>query len=278
MSHFTVAVVVPEPSEEAIAKALQPFHEYESTGIEDEHVVWVDEHDKMLAEYAGEDDEVKAKYPTFESYIIEYHGYRDSNFHVDTHLEIEGSRRFGRKTNPNAKWDWWVIGGRWSSHWLVKGSDQPLDVARKGDIDTERMIARQREKMLGLLKTYHELAAGRDFLSWTEVRKQLNDDIQAARAAYKAQPGINELNQGMGTFDCAVDYFKHGNEAEYMKDLEYQALSTYALLKDGTWHSKGRMLYFGISVEEADTWPQQWMDLFNSVPDDHYIAVVDCHI
>jgi hypothetical protein len=269
MSHFTVAVVVPEPSKAAITKALQPFHEYECTGIEDEHVVWVDEHDRLLQEYEAEADEVKQEYPRFDLYVIGYHGYTNSNLQ---------NGRWGRKTNPNAKWDWWVIGGRWSDHWLVKGSDTPLDVARKGDIDTERMIARQREKMLGLLKTYHELAAGRDFLSWTEVRKQLSDDTQAARAAYRAQPGINELNQGMGTFDCAVDYFKHGNEAEYMKDLEYQALGTYAVLKDGIWHTKGRMLYFGISVEESDTWPQQWKELFNSVPDDHYIAVVDCHI
>ena len=30
---------------------------------------------------------------------------------------------YTRNTNPNAKWDWWVIGGRWNGLLLQDGSD-----------------------------------------------------------------------------------------------------------------------------------------------------------
>lgn len=45
MSHFTVMVVLneqPTAENDLLAKALQPFHEYECTGTDDEHVVQVD--------------------------------------------------------------------------------------------------------------------------------------------------------------------------------------------------------------------------------------------
>jgi hypothetical protein len=40
MSHFTVLVVTDTPDEDALTRALQPFHEYECTGTKDKYVVW----------------------------------------------------------------------------------------------------------------------------------------------------------------------------------------------------------------------------------------------
>lgn len=52
MSHFTVAVItaVP-PCDEVLSSALQPFHEFECTGIKDQYVVPVDETDEYLHDY-----------------------------------------------------------------------------------------------------------------------------------------------------------------------------------------------------------------------------------
>ena len=41
-------------------------------------------------------------YKTLDNYIKEYHGYKKHN------------GEYGYWRNPNAKWDWWQIGGRWS--------------------------------------------------------------------------------------------------------------------------------------------------------------------
>lgn len=52
MSHFTVTVVTPSvPTQEELAAALQPFHEFECTGIEDEYVVDVDMTQEALDAY-----------------------------------------------------------------------------------------------------------------------------------------------------------------------------------------------------------------------------------
>jgi len=52
MSHFRVMVVTPnKPSEQTIAEALQPYHEYESTGVVDQYVVDVDITEKAREEY-----------------------------------------------------------------------------------------------------------------------------------------------------------------------------------------------------------------------------------
>ena len=47
MSHFTVLVITPDNNPGTLEAALQPFHEYECTGIEDQYVVDVDVTDEV---------------------------------------------------------------------------------------------------------------------------------------------------------------------------------------------------------------------------------------
>ena len=49
MSHFSLMVLHDKDAD--LEALLQPWHEYECTGIEDQYVVWVDEHDKFMEEY-----------------------------------------------------------------------------------------------------------------------------------------------------------------------------------------------------------------------------------
>lgn len=56
MSHFSVMVRVPAKTpasyiEKAVAKMLQPFHEFECTGVDDEYVQNIDETVAALASY-----------------------------------------------------------------------------------------------------------------------------------------------------------------------------------------------------------------------------------
>ena len=50
MSHFAVLVITEqEPIDDVLSAALQPFHEYECTGIDDKYVVDVDVTDEVEA-------------------------------------------------------------------------------------------------------------------------------------------------------------------------------------------------------------------------------------
>jgi len=53
----------------------------------------------------------KNLFPTFEAFMAEWHGHEERNAETG---------RYGYYENPNAKWDWYQIGGRWSGFFKVK--------------------------------------------------------------------------------------------------------------------------------------------------------------
>ncbi len=100
MSHFLVYVILPEePGDvfQTLGDLLQPFHEYECTGTDDEFVVDVDVTDEIKRNYEENGPSMSL-----------------AKFASDWNDAQERDGRFYRRTNPNAKWDWWVVGGRWN--------------------------------------------------------------------------------------------------------------------------------------------------------------------
>jgi len=143
MSHFTVAVITPEqPSDDALAAILQPWHEYECTGVDDQYVIDVDVTDEMRADFEKYGKEGQ----TFEDFVPYW-----------SSAEVRGDGRCYRYTNPNAKWDWWSIGGRWTGLLKIKAGASGVlghqawcadpaeeghaDQARIADIDLHAMAA-----------------------------------------------------------------------------------------------------------------------------------------
>jgi hypothetical protein len=139
MSHFTVLIIGPD-----IEKQLQPYHEYECTGIEDEYVVEVNKTEDVQ-EYLNEE----IHYGLDSSGELNYHyrlesaeeaGYGNikkgtrleyfkakglSTEEIDEDIiEYHGYKKVGdewfRFTNPNSQWDWWQVGGRWTGFFKLK--------------------------------------------------------------------------------------------------------------------------------------------------------------
>ncbi len=120
MSHFSVLVATPIGA--PIAPALQPYHEFECTGEADEYVVSVDRLDELLTDYKKDGDD----YDDFGSYILDGWGFRPVT--GDDAPDLEDEHKYGyyrateegrvtevfHRTNPNKKWDWWSVGGRYS--------------------------------------------------------------------------------------------------------------------------------------------------------------------
>jgi hypothetical protein len=65
---------------------------------------------------------LKEKYPNYNDYLTQYHGVEDVN-----------AKKYGYWHNPNAKWDWYTLGGRWANM-LELTNGQRTDVALKGAI------------------------------------------------------------------------------------------------------------------------------------------------
>lgn len=63
---------------------------------------------------------VKSWYPSFEAYCDEHRGFVKAS-----------DGRWGYTCNPNAKWDWWQIGGRFPNRFLVPAGCRTAFLLRK---------------------------------------------------------------------------------------------------------------------------------------------------
>ena len=288
MSHFAVLVATKERGISAVEEALQPYHEFESTGIDDEYVKNVDvledsrqkylegytltfknpegEHespwrDKFYREATPEElalinedpdrrdmqfrethvdvktkliDEAKVHYvpdgyeaiktwEKDEKSFKEYIEYWDDKEPLlpGEEPDIEGEHQGGwfrvdengevieyiRRTNPNAWWDWWVIGGRFSGRLRSKSLNAYVNSAQKSDID------------------------------WDYMQKENS---------------IEEPNS--------------------------PALLLFSIVIDGNYYQKGNMGWWGTVSNEKEDWKDEFQRRLNEIPEDYYLTVVDCHI
>lgn len=99
--------------------------------------------------------------------------------------------------------------------------------------------------------------------------------IEEARLANRSQPAIAAWDAGEGRMwvACPVREFGFDEEA-YVARRRARALVPYAYVKDGKWHAKGRMGWFGCS----DAWNRHVADLYASLPADAELTLVDCHV
>jgi len=238
---------------------------------------------------------VKEMYGSFEEFAEDWHGYRKNEQGL-----------YGYHSNPNAKWDWYQVGGRWSG-WLrikpdaegevgspgVFGKDEPrpdehmfVDRLQIGDLDIEWMENYEREKAY---KLYDELTVFKReyplYKFWSECLAKVGEDytIEQARAEYHAQPerdrkALNEVYQSFFGMD-AGEILAMGREA-YAESKVSSAFSPYAMLINGKWVAKGEMGWFGMSNDDhtQDDWDNQVRQYLKSLDPDIMLTVVDCHI
>lgn len=320
MSHFTVLVIGPD-----IERQLQPFHEFECTGTNDEYVQDVDvtaEVQKRIDDGESLDD------------ALDWHGLKDRVCASEADIDLDGEHKYGfavvekvqlysakeienmlqlegisperlraaaeavieeisedrlvravNRTNPNKRWDWWVLGGRWSGKLLLKpgvlGSRSPnggVDQARKGDVDFEEMRARASARAEQRWRDAHAIIAGRTWRSWDEVRASA-ETIDQAREIYNGQPVLRDFRQSKDFCFDGPDEFAVTLD-QYVTKARAEAIQAFAVVKDGEWHERGTMGWFACVSDEKDPaeWTRQFNALIEDLPDDTLLSVVDCHI
>jgi hypothetical protein len=284
MSHFTVLVIGDD-----VEAQLAPYDENDTS-------IRTDKTDEVRQEYEGPlPDYLREKYPdvacwkdhpeypTLEEFATSWHGY-----------EAEDGRYFS-DYNPKSKWDWYQVGGRWSGFFKLKpGVDArkaaldnigTTDSALKRDIDFEGMqnaaeaeAREQHRKFFEVLRNLPLPPRFKDLLKQHEAR---GGNVESARKEYWALPSVQKLSKAdmLPWGADAMEVFGV-SEDEYAKSARDNAVSTYALVKDGIWYEKGQMGWWGMSLNEVSE--QEWLakvnELIEVCPEDTRFTLVDCHI
>ena len=63
----------------------------------------------------------------------------DENIPVESYVETDG---LTYTRNPNAKWDWWVEGGRWENVALIRYDGKNVTSCKRNELDLEAMSMR----------------------------------------------------------------------------------------------------------------------------------------
>ena len=295
MSHFVVLVIGNNAD-----KQLAPYNE-------DLREVFNDQTESLLEKYntssapvipiadgkwqyvsvkeGGTETRFNVMYPTFEAFCADWEDEKPNE-----------DGRYGYMHNPNAKWDWYQVGGRWSGYFKAKpGTAGELgerswatneiepgcyDVIRKGDIDFDAMVAEAHVTANKRYDLYEATVAGLDVPKpWKEFREDFAD-VDDARVAFSGLPYNVALRAAKldDWFSDSVATYGVGRDA-YVKRAGYNTFIPYAVVQNGEWAAKGEMGYFGMSNETVDEseWCERIAKLLLELPDDTLITAVDCH-
>ena len=264
MSHYTVAVITRTGTEEEIEELLAPFDEnievekYISRTYEQIVEAGKERKEKWIRQIQTGDisKEQLIEYLTHPSYQwrrVLLAAETDEDFYKAEAYEEEVGPDGNEWTtyNPNSKWDWYTIGGRWSNSLRDYN----------GDYYNTLKIA------------YWDY----NYMSPTAIERYSRIWDVIVEGAKRTE---EEEKEWWGLYNS--DYYreKYGNKSEYIKTM--LTFSTYAVLTaDGEWLAPGKMGMFGLSLAEPEDeceWEKNFTKLIDTFDKNMYITIVDCHI
>jgi hypothetical protein len=282
MSHFAVLVIGADYEAQ-----LAPYHEFECTGRNDEYVQEIDWTANVFAcaEKNGADPAEHAMF------------YYDFPCVSDrTEVDRDGAHKYGwavvrdgklieafQRTNPNKRWDWWMVGGRWTGFLKLKPGAKGIsgrpglmteratpgyaDQSLKGDVDFEQMRTDAMVKARAKWKTCRQITGGLAWESWDDTKLR-HKDIEVARLEYHAQPAIEMLkaSKNKAIYDFkGVDDHLADDEERFVERAKLRACSLFAFVRDGQWTERDTMGSFGHAADQIDD--GQWYGTFNAMLD-----------
>jgi len=162
--------------------------------------------------------------------------------------DCKGTGRNTTEYNPQSKWDWFQIGGRWTGH--LSGYDPDTD-PRNWEPCTMCGATGKRDDTLG-----------------RETREK--DPTYTCNVCQ----GWKIARKFSNAPDPSGDWRLCGSVDWTDKTIPYAIVDP-----DGEWHERGQMGWFGLSSNDKsrDEWGEQARAIFAKYPD-HLAVVVDCHI
>jgi len=284
MSHSTVLVVGSNPEQQ-----LAPFDESERVEAYDEPCFCIGRQARHDAR-----QRVDKEYTTIEALRTSYQAIEPTKRpawkdHIKKYNELEekydkehpehgkpdpkcedckGSGKRETTYNPDSKWDWYSLGGRWAGYWKLKesakkryhgteflgrpgvGDNKPLfdvDMAKKADID-----------FAGMRKIRKAQAEAR----WDK----LHADLKSPDEKVRKRAEFRVMDVGSMT------------RKQYAK--ECMDVATFAVLMDGEWYERGHMGWWGMVRNEKanDAWQKEFDKLIKGLPGHTWLSIYDVHI
>jgi hypothetical protein len=275
--------------------------------------------------------EVKIPINQIESFREYVESDYDEGFFVNSEdeLDMDGTHKYGygvldengevlkviNRTNPNRKWDWYEIGGRWAGMLPIKPEHQSEYIGNEPNFSwgweegqKVKVVIEQLKQDSALkghidfdyIKNTAQLTAEEEYdfvytnvISKEEKGRTLNDiytdttieNHDEKRKLYNNQPIVKLFEEVckdsdlISTFYENVEDFYISRDA-YVTNKVNSAIPTYAVVIDGEWYERGKMGWWGISDDKMtqDEWNCEFMKLLESVDDNTLLTVVDCHI
>jgi hypothetical protein len=296
MSHFVVLVV----GDENIPDLLHPYQEqYSGDPSIDPRFEFVDKTDEVKKDFEAYDFvskgylligpesqegvvrsnsivsflESQHGLPTLESFAYWWEGY-----------EPDSEGRFGHYHNPNAKWDWWAVGGRWQGFFTHKDGSK-VNTIRKGDWDMQADMDKAAEAASkrwdianAIISRHAEFEPWSAFVKMVEAKEVTWEE---ARTSYHAQPLVQEWQSADNDimWEDPSDYMM--GKDTYVAQSAISAISTFAYIKDGQWVGGAKMGWFALDYDANMTvgeWRSHYLKMVQDLDDDTTLTVVDCHI
>lgn len=249
---------------------------------------------------------VKELYPNFRDYLTEYCGY---------HRKPGTSNSYGYWHNPNAEWDWYSVGGRWTGTLRLKveyiglgesgepgldtpANDNPLfaDVAQVGQVDWKYIRDDYLEKDMRQWNDYQEARKQASEAQIDEIPQgvinranEIFGDTGKRGEYWRGRfPTLEAMTRNMYTDYLMREkgYFLDGDDTEKLElsEAEYRAAKedraiTWAFIDlEGKWNEKADMGWWGMHGEEKPDYDKAFWKFIYSLPPEQNIYVVDCHI
>ena len=262
MSHYTVAVI--HDAHQDIADMLAPFNENIRVEpyIRRTRTRIIQDAKNTKERFLSNLDEIKGNNEgEIPGYVSKYlNASTDEEFYKagiyeDEDIYDEDGNELSTY-NPNSKWDWYVVGGRWAGMLKKKhpaDEDDDIDSVKIKDID----FSPDEEEYERHIRFWEVFVEG------DTIRP--GEDRNNFVSMYKKEYYLNRFK--------TKEYYAKSNTDFY----------TFAVITpDGVWHEPGQMGWFGISSESDEEW-NEWTDNYmerfiNHEDPERYITLVDCHI
>jgi len=210
-----------------------------------------------VAVFTHTEDEVDELLAPFNEVVEAGSPYAEFKEDEDSDVDLVTGKK-GYWFNPNARWDWYSIGGRWAGQLKLKKVEDAgngiecCDTARVRDCDFSPDEKDYREAI-----RCWEIAVEGSPMTEEERKKYV---LMYKSEYYVEQYGTKE------------------NYARHMSDF-----STYAFITaDGEWHETGQMGWFGMDDATRSS-REAYREAFDAYLEearkqDLLITIVDCHI
>ncbi|DBA34867.1 MAG: hypothetical protein HXS54_06285 [Theionarchaea archaeon] len=159
---------------------------------------------------------------------------------VTPYLEFKSDDDGGYLYNPNAKWDWYTIGGR-ADNLIIPGNTALIRELDLGDIKAQN-------------RKYAE-----DI--WNEYEEIFSDEREALKHS--------------AFFEFHV---RPEDTREIYIEREGGALTWAIVTRDGRWIERAEMGWWGLYSNEHEDYNEKFWKELESLPKEQRIYIVDCHI